>query len=311
MKKIISILLICVLVIFTGGCGETKTAEPPSIVGSNFPSNNIQFELKTEVRNGYEIKYHHKKDNDNYYLFMQEKVKGETYSVSDYISSEKIQKDEVFYADHDKKITITDEDSFWLHSRNVNNECGIDLGETFGISEVKIGQEIDLSDLKLNALQNLLYDDTNYRFVIDDVIYLNDDKMVIYDTFFRIKVITPFDNIKDVRFDVIYNQTKYSARMCNGVYNMAPFNNEWTILSYDNIIFEFETYITILDTDMIDTLLLKTKVNNENIFVNLHMLTYSSDRTETYKRFDFENINDFDISQLDGQTLVFENVKGE
>lgn len=311
MKKIISILLICVLLIFTGGCGETKTTEPPSIVGSHVPSNNIQFELKTEVRNGYEIKYHHKKDDDNYYLFMQEKVKGETYSVSDYISSEKIQKDEVFYADHDKKITITDEDSFWLHSRKVNDECGIDLGETFGISEVKIGQEIDLSDLKLNALQNLLYDDTNYRFVIDDIVYLNDDKMVIYDTFFRIKVITPFNNIKDVRFDVIYNQTTYSAYMCNNVSNMESFNGEWAILSYDNIRFNVINEIVVSNTDMIEMLSLKTKVNNKNIFVNLRILAYSSDRIGFYKQFSFKDIDGFDISQLDGQTLVFENVEGE
>ena len=242
---------------------------------------------------------------------MQEKVKGETYSVSDYISSEKIQKDEVFYANHDKKITITDEDSFWLHSRNVNNECGVDLGETFGISEVKIGQEINLSDLKLNALQNLLYDDTNYRFVIDDVVYLNDDKMVIYDTFFRIKVITPFNNIKDVRFDVLYDQTTYSAYMCNNVSNMESFNREWAILSYDNIRFNVINEIVVSNTDMIEMLPLKTKVNNKNIFVNLRILAYSSDRIGLYKQFSFKDIDGFDISQLDGQTLVFENVEGE
>lgn len=312
MKKIISILLICVLVIFTGGCGEPKTAEPPSIVDSHFPSNNIQFELKTEVRNGYEIKYHHKKDNDNYYLFMQEKVKGETYSVSDYISSEKIQKDEVFYANYDIKIIITDEDSFWLHSRNVSNECGVDLGETFGISkDVKIGQEIDLSDLKLNALQNLLYDNTNYRFVIDDTVYSNNDKMIIYDTFFRIKVITPFDNIKSVMFDVVYDQTTYSAYMCNNVSNMESFNREWVILSYDNIRFNVINEIVVSNTDMIEMLPLKTKVNNKNIFVNLRILVYSSDRIGFYKQFSFKDIDGFDISQLDGQTLVFENVEGE
>ena len=309
MKKFISILLICALAMFAGGCGEANMNEKPSVIEN--PSNTIDVAIQTEQRNGYEIKYHYKKDNNNYYLFIKENVKEEMYNIKDYISANNLH-DVMFYSNCDMEIVISETDSFYFHSRNVDNECGIDFGETFGISKnVKIGQEINLVDLKLNALQNLLYDSKNYRFIIDDIIYSNNDKIIMYDTFFRIKVITPFENIKSIMFDVVYNQTTYSAYMCNNVSNMESFNREWAILSYDNIRFNVINEIVISDTDMIEMLPLKTKVNNKNIFVNLRILVYSSDRIGFYKQFSFKDIDGFDISQLNGQTLIFENVEGE
>lgn len=332
MKKIISILLICVLVIFTGGCGETKTSGEPV---DNENTSNIIAEIKTEVRSNCTINYHYKKNDNDYYLFVEdENFSNDNYSVASFISQSNIKEvknnnfclylDGKFIDVFDNQIILKNGDSFNYHIRNrkelVYSACnGFDIESSLNVfgGELHPGDTVNLSHLKLSdSIKNILikpeYQIYFYNYIDANEIYSHMQELLLCDYCVSLTAISKEDNIKDVAFTVFYNNQNFNATIKIPEQRIIA-EERWIDISYfKNIFFEIRNKsiklekTKIFESETANYGLLKASFGDQNLYGR-----FLCDMTYYSKQFYFENIDGFDISQLDGQTLVFENVEGE
>lgn len=333
MKKIRAIFLVFLFATLSIACNETKTTELPPTKDKTI--SNVM-ELTTEVRNGCEIKYHFKKNNDDYYLFVEDETFEKVYDVKNFISSDNvidIQNNNSTLALGENLITVQDNiiifsnrDQINYHIRNrkeyVYSGCnGFEEQSTLAVfgKELHPGDIVDLSTLKiLNSVKSILIN-PEYKIYINNCIALNEiyscsDRIVLCDYCILLTSITETDNIRDIEFNINYNNDIFNVTIKKTTTRITIGEKSWLDISQlKNISFNITNskYLEIKDTKIFNSSgecygILTTVVNGRNFYCRFLCRGYSIS-SFTSNEFYFENVNNFDFFQLNGQTLVFEN----